>query len=122
MKDMKKITNKKAHEILQYILQKARCKIVCYIGKYVHVKHIDSDQYGMLLSIDVNGNWKVPPLEQGCYNPKRREYILLNWMASESASGKRIIVHLDDNKFCLVLERHSCLEQLAIEADMNNFI
>lgn len=122
MKDMKKITNKKAHEILQYILQKAGCKIVCYIGKYVRVKHVDSDQYGMLLSIDINGNWKVPPLEQGCYNPKRRECILLKWIASESASGKRIIAHLDNNKHQLLLERHSCLEQLAIEADMNNFI
>lgn len=119
---MMKTTYKEAHNIMQYVMKKAGCEIICYIGKYVRVKHVDSDQYGMLLSIDVNGNWKVPPLEQGCYNPKRREYILLKWMASESASGKRIIAHLDNNRHQLLLERHSCLEQLAIEADMNNFI
>lgn len=119
---MKSITHKKAHEILQYILRKAGCEIVCYIGKYVRVKHVDSDQYGMLLSIDVNGNWKLPSLEYNCYNPKRRECILLKWIASESALGKRVIAHLDNNKHQLLLERNSCLEQIAIEADVNSII
>ena len=40
-------------------------------------------------------NVNLCDLEQSCYNPKRRECILLNWMASESASGKRVIAHLD---------------------------
>ena len=122
MKDMKKITNKKAHEILQYILQKAGCKIVCYIGRYVRVKHVDSDQYGTLLSIDSNHSWLTTNLENKCYNPRKREKLLLEWMLSESAAGKKIVVYLDNHRIHMVLKDHVCLESLAIEADMNSII
>ena len=103
---MMKMTYKEVHNIMQYVMKKARCEIICYIGKYVCIKHIDSNKYGMLLSIDANGSWKVPSLENHCYNPARRECMLLEWMTSESSLGKMIIAHLDDSKFHIILEKN----------------